>query len=236
MKNLRFQTRLFLGFSIILIFSLIIVALAIMQIKSISSDIELIHKHPLTVSNSVRDINININAIHRSMKDVVLAENPEQLNKSVQLVNYYDSLVHLSFEIVKEKFLGDKNVIENTYETYQDWEIIRNEVIELKQAGNDIDAINITKGKGAIQVELLFKKNEILIDFAQNKADEFHDNNINKKNKSILLLIIIMFVLIILSIITSFIISKSISQPISVFLTKDNSIYTEKSGKLLLNI
>ena len=229
MKNLRFRTRLIIGFSIILFFSFIIGLLAIFQVQKISLDTELIYKHPLTVSNSVRDINININAIHRSMKDLALAENSEQLNKDIQLVNYSDSLIHLAFGIVKDRFLGEKSVVENTYQTYKDWEIIRNEVIELKKAGNDTGAIKITKGKGAVHVELLFAKTKILTDFAQNKADEFYNDTKNKRSESVLVLLLSILILLILSIITALIISKSISQPIYKFITEVNWIYNKNS-------
>ena len=41
--------------------------------QNIKNDTELIIKHPFIVSNDVKDININITAIHRIMKDLALS-------------------------------------------------------------------------------------------------------------------------------------------------------------------
>ncbi len=226
MNKIRFQTRLIIGFLISLIFSLLIILLAINQIKNISYDAKNIYDHPFTVSNSVKDINININAIHRSMKDVVLAENSKQLIEAIQYVNYYDSLARASFEIVKERFLGDKAIIDDTYKTYIDWEIIRSEVITLKKEGFNSEAINITKGKGAVRVQLLFDKTKILSDFAENKANEFYKETQDRRVHSISLLITISIILFITSLIIAIIVSRSISNPIREFVKSVLPIYT----------
>ena len=229
MNRIRIQTRLIIGFSISLTFSLLIIILAIAQIKSISNDAKKIYDHPFAVSNSVKDINININAIHRSMKDVVLAENTEQLYEATEFVDYYDSLAIASFEIVKERFLGEKSIIDDTYKTYIDWELIRSEVIKLKKEGNDAEAIDITKGKGAIRVNLLFQKTKILTDFAENKATEFYTETQDRRVRSVSLLIIVSFILLILSIIIALIVSRSISNPIKKFIAEVMPIYTKNN-------
>lgn len=135
---------------------------------------KLLYDHPLTVSNAVRDINIHINAIHRNMKDVALAESQEQIHEAVAKVRLSDRAIHQSFAVVAERFLGTKEKILEVYSAYNQWEPIRAEVIALKLAGSDIEATRITKGKGAEHVEMLFRKTKELTDFAQNKADSFY--------------------------------------------------------------
>ncbi len=74
LRNFRFRTKLFIGFAIVILFSVVIGIISILQLNKIHSRTELIYKHPLAVSNAVRDINTCINGMHRSMKDVVLAD------------------------------------------------------------------------------------------------------------------------------------------------------------------
>ncbi len=219
MKNLKFSTRLIIGFSIIIFFSLIIAALAFIQIQIISTNVQEIYDHPLVVSNSVKEIEINVNAIHRSMKDVVLSENIEELNKYVEIVNNYDSLVQQSFKIVEERYLGSKNDVTDAHHTYNNWHIIRSEVIALKKAGKSNEAINITKEEGAAHVKLIHDKNKVIIDFAENKADEIYNDHLKEIRKSTLLLLAIAFILLMLSIIISVKIAKSISKPIQKFIS-----------------
>lgn len=228
MRKFKFQTRLIVGFSSILLFCFIIAFISIYQIRLIRINSEAMYRHPLTVSNSVRDINISINAIHRSMKDVVLAEDKNQLNESVLLVNQHDKLIRESFTIVRERFLGDKQVVDEAYRAYINWELIRNEVINLKSADQNQLAANITKGKGAMHVELLFQKTKVLTDFAQNKADEFYLNTQNSEQKGVAILIWTISIMLFIAIVIAFLISKSISKPIHKFLEEIESLYRKE--------
>ena len=229
MKSLKFQTRLIIGFSIILFFSFTIGITSFVLVKNIGNSTEAIYKHPFTVSNSVKDINIGINAIHRSMKDVVLANDTEQLHQSINLVNQYDKEIKNAFSLVSERFLGDKKIVKDTYKTYTKWKIIRNEVIYLKSNGNDIEAANITRDKGAVHVNLLFQKTKILTDFAQSKADEFRLESLKHSKNSRFILLLIISIILPLSTISAFIISKSISQPIHEFIQDLRMLY-QKEG------
>lgn len=224
MKKLKFQTRLILGFFTILSFSLIIGIISFIEIKKIKKNTVAIYQHPLTVSNSVRDINISINVIHRSMKDVVLAKNTEELYASVLLVNKHDALIHNAFKLVLERFLGDRNIVEETYKAYKNWEKIRKEVIELKKINKDKQAADITKGRGAFHVNLLFEKTKVLTDFAQNKADEFYQSTLDSEQKGITILLTIISLIFLLSIIAAIYLSKSISKPVHKFVKEISSI------------
>ena len=235
MKGLKFQTRLILGFSLILFFSFIIGIISFIEIKNISKKTESIYRHPLAVSNSVRDINISINAIHRSMKDVVLAKNLEELYESVLLVNKHDRQVYSSFKIVQERFLGDKEVVNDAYKAYRDWEKIRNEVIMLKKGGHDERAADITRGRGAFHVNLLFEKTKILTDFAQNKADEFYQSTLKSEQKSFAILIASISLILLISFATALWLSKSISRPIKNFILEISTVFSSQD-ELLENI
>jgi two-component system sensor histidine kinase/response regulator len=231
MRNLRFSTQLIIGFSVILFFSIISSILSLVQIQSVRSQADLAYMHPYTVSNSVRDVNSNINAIHRSMKDIVLAENPDELNKYISLVNYYDSLVLIEIDRVKENFLGEKSIVVKLTNEYLDWQRIRTEPIELVKNGNISEAIKITKGKGAAQVALLLERTKMISDFAENKANELHQKTLKTENQSIQILFISIAALLILSITIAYIIVRNVSQPISLFIAEINRV-VKKEGSI----
>ena len=104
LNRLSFRTLIVLGFSILSLIILIISILSIIKIRQISHNTEFIYRHSLTVGNSVRDINTYINAIHRSMKDVALAEDSIKLNKAIGEVEEYNKAALELFRIVSERF------------------------------------------------------------------------------------------------------------------------------------
>ncbi len=225
LKNLRFRTRLIIGFSSGLLMSVIIMIIAIYEIHNISEHTKLIYQHPFLVSNNVKDINIYINAIHHTMKDIVLAKNKEQVDSAIIIINENDRKIHAAFDIVYKRFLGDINVVDDAHDTYVAWTPIRNEVIKLMRIKNIDMAVGVTKGKGASHVKLLFSKTKVLINFAENKANEYLINVKNIEKASIIILIIIFFLLFLIGLIVSITISNSISKPITGFIEKTKYLY-----------
>lgn len=230
LQNLRFRTRLIIGYGSGLLMTALIIIIAIIEIQNISKHTNLIYHHPFIVSNTVKDINIYINAMHSSMQDVVLAENQEQVKNAVNIVSEYDNKVHEAFDIVYDRFLGDKKIIDEAHNAFIEWKSMRIEIIDLMQKGKKEEAANITKGKCAKHVQFLFAKTKKLIDFAENKANKFHTNIKYLEKRSIIILIIVSFFLFLIIIIISLTISKSISRPIANFIEKTKYLYQKDSN------
>jgi PAS domain S-box-containing protein len=175
----RIQTRLFIGLLLIILSFSISSIFYFRDIKELNKVTNDIVEHPFTVSNRVRDIDTYINAIHLSMKDVVLSENEIELNNAINLVNKNEQLIYDNFKIVKEKFLGDIEVVNDAYTTFVNWKPIRDEAIDLLTNGDIDAAAKITQEKGNDYIILLFQKTIKMIDFANEKAASFNQNSIN---------------------------------------------------------
>lgn len=157
------------------------------------------HRHPFAVSNAVLQANANIIAMHRHMKDVVLARNSADLELAVSHLNINENEIYGHFDIITERFLGDMSEIETARQAFADWKIIRSEVINLSKAGKYYEATLITKGKGAVNAALLTARMDSLIQFASNKADEFLTNSQAKYKESRTDLYVLMTLVIVIS-------------------------------------
>ena len=104
------------------------------------------YRHPLIVSNAVLEANADIIAMHRHMKDVALARNAADLELAISRVDENEKEVFKHFDVVMDRFLGDKSKIEAARQTFSGWKDIRSEVIELTRAGEHERAAAITKG------------------------------------------------------------------------------------------
>jgi len=171
---------------------------ALYYLNSIAKEAENLYQHPYVVSNASRNVNINLISMHRYMKDVVLAENEQQLRTAKEQVDEYAQRVQESFNIIFDRYLGEREDIQSVYSAFLDWKVIRDEVIFLKTQGKNQEAAHITKNKGAKHVELLNQETQELIDFADNKAKIFFNNAVESKN-SALTVIIALFITTVLS-------------------------------------
>ena len=177
-----------IGFALIIALVMFASMFSIHTIQTISAETERLYIHPFTVSNAARDIKINMISMHRDMKDVALADNDEQLNTASALVDAHEQEVFKNFEIIFERFLGDKGKIHRVYQSFASWREIRNEVIALRRAGDAASAAEITKGKGANHVRLLTAQTQELVDYAAFKASEFRQRSKDNAERSILVM------------------------------------------------
>ena len=252
MLKLNIKTKIILGFGTLLVLTGVIGITAIRQINSINKEVEDIYNHPFTVSNAVRDINISIYAAHRSMKDVAMASDMKQFNQSIELVNEYDAKGIIAFDIVMDRFLGDKKIVSDALQSYTNWRSIRAEVIQLKleslEAETDSikkqkerDASNITMGKGADHVSSMLLKTKILTDYAANKAVVFRGNALNTREDFYTTFIILFISVLVIAILAILAISNSISKPIVSLtnyahkLTQDLQGFKDKEALLRLS-
>lgn len=152
--------------------------LAIRSMNRLAGLTDNLYRHPFVVSTSVLRANSNMMAMHRSMKDVALASNEHQIQIAVNAVNQAEKKVVDDFKRINERFLGNKMLVREALQAFKDWKPIRDEVIALMRSGEKNKAAAITREKGATQVELLNGRMTQLMDFAENKAGEFHENSI----------------------------------------------------------
>lgn len=172
------------GFGVMLALMLILEFGAVQLLDAQSKLTRQIYRHPFAVSNTVLHMDVDILAMHRSMQDVALAQTVEQLERAASRVREAEAEVTAHFDIVMERFLGDRARIEAVRKIFDDWQPIRAEVIALARAGRNAEAALITQGKGARQVALLSTQLDGVVEFAENKAAEFLASSDNAQSRS----------------------------------------------------
>ena len=198
-----------LGFVLMITLIVVIGVFSVYMVKSISAETERLYNHPFTVSNAAREIKINMISMHRSMKDVALAQNNVQLDTASAAVEAYEKKVFNNFVVIFDRFLGDKEKIHRVYQSFIAWREIRNEVIALMRAGKPDAAAQITKGKGADHVQRLTDEIQELVIFAAAKAEEFRQNSKENAQKSVIAMSALAALAFILSVLISvFIVRK----------------------------
>ena len=214
--NLKTTTLLIWGFILTLLVIVLFAGFALYEARELAQAANKMYNHPLAVSNALRDIKININAIHRSMKDVVLAKNPEQINSALEKVNKYEQESFERFALVQERFLGDKNYVLSVLKDFENWKAIRKEVVKLTKKGKLDNAIAITTGKGLKHINIINSGADgktglnYLMNYANDKAEEFQNNAKLREKRTIIRIIIILVSAIILTFFVMLLLGQSL--------------------------
>lgn len=229
LKKINIGIRLWIGFSLILLLFTFVSLFIINRMESVSDLTSMMYRHPLAVSNAVLRIDADIVRIHRSMKDVVLAENNAEIDEAVQIVNRHEEHIYKDFKIISERFLGSKKMYENARKAFKKWKLIRDEVISLMRQGKKYQAATITKGKGARHVDKLSDAMLALNEFAQNKAGDFLNNTLKTRAETLSVAYTVVIVTILAGIIFVMLFTWSISNPLSVVM---NAVLEISMGNL----
>jgi signal transduction histidine kinase/CheY-like chemotaxis protein/methyl-accepting chemotaxis protein len=177
--------------------------------------------HPLQVTRAVLSADSGIVKMHRSMKDVALAANVDDIEVARKLVHQYETEVFEQFAIVKKWILGKEgaDLIAETIQIFRDWAPIREEVITLMKKEQRNQASAITKGKGAKHVALLNSKMELLTNYAANKANGMYESAQLTCIRVITTTIVVLVIVIILTALLAFFISLSIGKSVRIINT-----------------
>ncbi|MBE9563580.1 MAG: GAF domain-containing protein, partial [Proteobacteria bacterium] len=166
----------------------------------------------------------DIIAIHRSMKDVALAKSVGQITTASATVDRYERMVYKSFELVSQRFLGDKSDVKTAQLAFSEWKAIRDEVIRLMELGKKEQAADITKAKGAEHVEDMNQKIQVMIDFASNKGNSFFKKSKQDSQLAIYIMIILLVITLATSVIVAIVITLSIITPLTQIVEKIKNV------------
>ncbi len=175
LSNIIKKQRLPISFLLIIF---LFVSFGIVTIKGLRTLDDLttrIYEHPLVVSNASLHAALNMTGMHRSMKDVALANSPDEINHTLNTVAENEQNVYQQLDIIQKNILGEegKALEKQTRQLFKNWKPIRENVVKLLNSGNKQKAILITKTNGAEHVAKLEAEMLKLTSYARKKADNF---------------------------------------------------------------
>lgn len=215
MKNLKLYQKMTVAFTIIIILLITMASIVVVNMNKVESLTEKMYNHPFAISNRTLEMTADIVKIHREMKDVAMANNVSQIEASSAKVDELEQEVLEDFVYVYERFLGAPTMVDDAKNAFDDWKVIRDDVIALSVEGNYEEAEKITKERGAAQVKLINDTMEVLVVFAQGKAEEFYLQVEEDAKNAELITIGLSSIITLISIFVAVFITLSITRPLS---------------------
>ncbi|MBU1701887.1 MAG: MCP four helix bundle domain-containing protein [Candidatus Eisenbacteria bacterium] len=172
LSNVSIKTRLALGFGIVIFLTFIFGLTTLVKLNKLTGLNRDMYEHPLVVENAVRDIKLDITTMHRSMKDVVLSDDADEIKPLASQIDLKEKQYQRSFDLISKIYLGDKREIIEANDAFRDWKGIRSEVFILMEEGDSRAAGKITMDREAEHLAALDGRMEKIGEFAAFKADQ----------------------------------------------------------------
>ena len=137
MLRTTISAQLRLGLGVILILVVLLGGLAWRQADSLWAETQGLYEHPLQVQRAVSEIKADTLAMHRGMKDAVLAESDAEIAQALQEIDRYEADAHRQFAVAYDRYLGPRSDIEAAERAFAEWRAIRDEDDTITASGRD---------------------------------------------------------------------------------------------------
>jgi len=216
LTDLKIGTQLKIAFGIIVFLILILSAISFQQANKLKQQTNDLYEHPLVVRQALGELKVDILSIHRSLKDLSLAENNQEGIQIQQDIEKYKTDALKQFDILYDSYLGPRVDIENTFNDFVKWNAIREETISLVREGKKTEALARTKPNesGGKQVDIILGHLQVIDDFARNKATQFYTNAAELRNMLNRQLGFLVASILCLTLFVTYILNRSIRRPI----------------------
>ncbi|WP_051227944.1 HAMP domain-containing methyl-accepting chemotaxis protein [Oceanospirillum beijerinckii] len=176
--------------------------------------VEKFYKHPFAVATTAVSIKADAMTILKDMKDLSVAGSPEEVERIAKLVAQRSEETIKKFELLNERFLGDKAQINQARTLFVDWKQIRDKVIKMRLAQVAANPGEITRVEGAPHLAKLNNALTEIRDFADNKAVEFNDNAASTASTAINTLLALFSAAALIGIAIAVLVARGISNPL----------------------
>jgi len=186
LTDIKIGTQLKIGFGVIILLILILSAISLQQTDKIAAQATDIYNHPLKVRRALGELKSDILYMRLEMKEIILAEDNEEIARLLQEIEKYQANAFAQFEVISTLYLGPPEDIEAAHSDFLKWNAIRDETIRLRREGKieEATARIRTSGVGVNQSEKLLSHFLKIDDFALTKGDQLYLNSVDL-NKSL---------------------------------------------------
>lgn len=217
--HLNVKTRLLTGFGLFLFLTVAVGGTAIFYIKKLADQTVKLYSHPYTVSNAVLRIQNNIFKIQMDTKDIRLKNDALSVKGDQHHITKTEAKVYADFDIIRERFLGDKHRIAEAEQLFAEWKLLRDKMIS--RASEEAPAEN-----SDAYADRLIREMGKFAEFANSKAVSFFETAQKNKRTAMLLMNLLVAAGLIFGILFALMVSASVSRPLEMIIAFANKITT----------
>ena len=215
LSNLKIRSRLMAGFSVVVLFLLLIGAISLRNLAAQGERLNEFYDHPFTVSNAISDAQDHILRMHRSMKDVVLYGNDRQeLDKALRDIDDAEQTVFRDLAVARERFLGEKSKMDRIREMLDQWKPVRSATVELVRKGKMREAAIHHRDFARELVTKIDTEVGEVLKFSTGKAQSFIKDSQSNQNWTLAVTAALVALAALLAVLTALAITASIVGPL----------------------
>ena len=216
LKDLKIGTQLIQGFTIMLIFVIVLGMVSNKHADEIHHQTESIYNRPLQLKRAVSNIKIDILNMRIGTRDLMVASTDEEKQNAIQMMELAEADIQIQFDILNKKYMGPKSDIDQAYKAFLTWKIARKVNTKLALSGKteEVKKNILPTGKIGRYREHLMYRITVIDNFEQKTGEQFFANSIKLKDSLNVQLLLLVILIITLSIFIIVFVVRNIRKPI----------------------
>lgn len=131
MKNLKVSWKLFISYAVLLVLLVAGCAVSIAHLAGLGRQIETFYEGPFIVNDSANIVNSNFERMQKAVYRAIANSDPEITAEAIANARDSAAIIQEQLPVIKEHFLGDKDIIARLEAALTELEPMRKNVLEL---------------------------------------------------------------------------------------------------------
>ncbi len=212
LKKLKIRSKLIMGFSVVLIFSIIIALISISKLKQTNQELEYFVEKVIKADDAIKGNRISANIAARRLRDCVISEEVTSENKKSIEDNMEQ--IRTNFELVEKLNILDEKALKEYEDAMYAWFEIGNDVLQAMDDGNFKLAHKIILEECTPALENVVNVVKPLNEQTAAIQEKAIEDSVKMTNNAVILVASLLAVSIILALIISIKVTKMIVRPV----------------------
>lgn len=153
MKNLKVAKKLFLSYGLILAMLIMGCVVSVADLVSLGKQIETFYNGPFLVNGSANIINSNFERMQKAVYRAISNSDPEIVSEAIANAKDSAAIIQEQIPVVREHFLGDKQIIERLDTALTRLAPMRENVLKLASENKKTEAADYMENNNILAIK-----------------------------------------------------------------------------------
>ncbi len=215
LRNLRLGNKLGIGFILVLVLTASITGIGLFYLNRVADATKQMYEHPYAIQLEISKVENYIVGIDRAVTAILGTRDVSVMEENAEHIAELEEQIMASFDIICDRFLGDRQLLEETRTAILEWQEIREELLGQQKRGFIIPARQVNETKNLPQVALVEELVQKVQRYAEESAAVFNEEAARDAQLAITIFLSLMGGVIVVGVVAAFIITRSITKPVS---------------------
>lgn len=215
MKNLKVSWKLFISYAVLLVLLVAGCAVSIAHLAGLGRQIETFYEGPFIVNDSANIVNSNFERMQKAVYRAIANSDPEITAEAIANARDSAAIIQEQLPVIKEHFLGDKDIIARLEAALTELEPMRKNVLELATLNRREEAADYMEHNNILVIKKAQAELELLIESGKTRGNSLVDGLRSRQRKAVVTLFLLGSISVAVSIVFGIYITRGITRPVA---------------------